>query len=303
MQGVVPPLAGLHVRLLDLGKQIRIENRSGADVVVLGYDGEPYLRVGPSGAFENTRSPTLYRNTTTAGGRTRPVPPTASAAAAPEWRQTSESPTVTWGDDRPRRVPSGAGVGRWEIPVVQGADRLSILGTVQQTSGRTPWVSLIAAAALGLIVFAAARGQFWGPVLSGFVAILVATDVVHAVALAAYSSNGTAQTVTRLLTGSYLSVLAWLVGIVAIVSLQRERESGLVAACFTGLVVGVLSGITDLPSITRTQLPVALPAMFVRVTIVVALGVGLGVVAAAATRLAKLPPKPTRGEIVESARP
>ena len=64
--GVNPRLPGVSVRLLDLGNRVELVNRGATDVIVLGYQGEPYLRVGPAGAFENRRSPSVIASTTKA---------------------------------------------------------------------------------------------------------------------------------------------------------------------------------------------------------------------------------------------
>ena len=55
------------VRIRDLGRRIELVNDTDQDVVVLGYQSEPYLRVGPAGVFENGRSPSLYQNRVTTG--------------------------------------------------------------------------------------------------------------------------------------------------------------------------------------------------------------------------------------------
>ncbi|HEY5165460.1 MAG TPA: hypothetical protein VIJ44_05880, partial [Acidimicrobiia bacterium] len=72
---VVPVTTGIHVQAVDLGNKLQLDNHTGRDVVVLGYDDEPYLRVGPAGVFENVRSPAVYLNRT----RTGNVPVPASA--------------------------------------------------------------------------------------------------------------------------------------------------------------------------------------------------------------------------------
>jgi hypothetical protein len=77
--------------------------------------------------------------------------------------------------------------------------------------------------------------------------------------------------------------------VVAVVGLQQERERGLLAACFCGAVIAVMSGVTDLGSLTRSQLPGDLPTAFARVCVAAALGGGAGLLAAAAAVLAKLP--------------
>src|SRR5205823_199713 len=47
--GVNPKWAGVSVHLLDLGNRVELVNTGPVDVVVLGYQGEPYLRVGAAG--------------------------------------------------------------------------------------------------------------------------------------------------------------------------------------------------------------------------------------------------------------
>ena len=65
---------------------------------MLGYDHEPYLRVGRRGVFENTRSPATYLNrSTTISGR---PPASADASAAPVWRRISSGTTARWHDHR-----------------------------------------------------------------------------------------------------------------------------------------------------------------------------------------------------------
>ena len=50
------------MRVLEAGNQLELTNRSGQEVIVLGYRSEPYLRVGPTGGYENQRSPSAYPN-------------------------------------------------------------------------------------------------------------------------------------------------------------------------------------------------------------------------------------------------
>ena len=69
------------------------EHHGTATSIVVGYDGEPYLRVGPRGMFENTHSPAVYLNKS---ANTTPwtPPKTADPAAPPEWRQVSPATTA-----------------------------------------------------------------------------------------------------------------------------------------------------------------------------------------------------------------
>jgi hypothetical protein len=78
---VTPPLHGVEVNVVEAGNRLELVNTSAADVVVAVYQGEPYLRVGPSGVFENVHSPATYLNRTRKGGTV--LPPRADATAAP----------------------------------------------------------------------------------------------------------------------------------------------------------------------------------------------------------------------------
>jgi hypothetical protein len=51
---VEPATSGLKVTVLANGQSVTLENRSGKEVVVLGYAGEPYLRFTDKGVDENT---------------------------------------------------------------------------------------------------------------------------------------------------------------------------------------------------------------------------------------------------------
>ena len=64
--GVHPAVPGLAVRVVETGSKLEVSN-TGAELVVIGYDGEPYLRVGPHGVFENLQSPATYLNCSRAG--------------------------------------------------------------------------------------------------------------------------------------------------------------------------------------------------------------------------------------------
>ena len=95
---VRPPVPGLTVEVVDAGSRLRLVNTGPRDVVVLGYQLEPWLRVGPRGVFENSRSPTLQM----AGPRRADSPPPAAVdpVAPASWRQVDAGQSVTWHDHR-----------------------------------------------------------------------------------------------------------------------------------------------------------------------------------------------------------
>ena len=73
-------------------------NESGKTVVVLGYDGEPYLRITPEGAYHNIRSAATYLNEDRYADVE--LPPAVDATAPPEWRRIADEPRVEWHDHR-----------------------------------------------------------------------------------------------------------------------------------------------------------------------------------------------------------
>jgi hypothetical protein len=78
--------------------RLHLSNYSGKTIVILGYDGEPYLRFTRAGVYENTRSPATYLN------RFRYPPPlhpgTADPGATPRWRRVSRGLSFNWHDHR-----------------------------------------------------------------------------------------------------------------------------------------------------------------------------------------------------------
>ena len=68
------------------------------EVVVDGYDGEPYLRIDADGVERNVHSPATYLNQNRYARVEMPA--TADSRAAPEWQQISSGRSVRWHDHR-----------------------------------------------------------------------------------------------------------------------------------------------------------------------------------------------------------
>ncbi|HEX6312993.1 MAG TPA: hypothetical protein VF152_15370, partial [Acidimicrobiia bacterium] len=99
VDSVSPPAAGIEVRAVDVGESLELVNTTDTDVVVLGYDDEPYLRVGPDGVYENRLSPAAYLNESP-DSADAPVPAAVDPAAPPRWHRISGGDTVRWHDHR-----------------------------------------------------------------------------------------------------------------------------------------------------------------------------------------------------------
>jgi hypothetical protein len=296
-----PANSDLSIRLLDLGRRIEVKNFGRQDVVVLGYDGEPYLRVGPSGGFENRRSRSRYVNRVSVGGTKATVPDGVTATAAPSWRRVSSAPVVRWRDQRTRyegAPPAKARqvVANWTIAMRAGDAPVAVSGIVTYIKGPSPWpwVGLLVVLA-GLTVMAAWSSR-WGRWLSVALALLLASDVMHSFGTAAATHESMAAQLVRVLLAGLVTTAAWVVGVVSIPSLQRNHEGGLVAAGGIGLVIAMFSGVTDVGVFSNSQVATVFPAVTARIAVAVAIGLGAGLVAATVVVIARDPRlRPTTG--------
>jgi hypothetical protein len=134
----VRPDAGLHVTVVDGDDRLRVVNEGIRELVILGYDGEPYLRIGPGEVYRNQRSPAAYLN------RDRfarvAVPLSADPRARPQWRRVSDRPEWQWHDHRIQWMASGPPVEvrdspekrhmifAWRVPGRLGGEAVTIAG-------------------------------------------------------------------------------------------------------------------------------------------------------------------------------
>jgi hypothetical protein len=96
---VDPAIDGLEVEVVNFDDSLRMINRSGEDVIVEGYEGEPYARVLADGSVElNRNSPAYYLNDDRFGESD--VPNSADPEAEPDWELVDRSSMLEWHDHR-----------------------------------------------------------------------------------------------------------------------------------------------------------------------------------------------------------
>ena len=162
-----PAVPGLTVRVLQFGDELELVNETGTDVLVPGYDGEPYLRIGPDGVWRNANNPATYINL----DRYAQVdlPAHAGRGAAPDWEQVSTEPHYVWHGHRthgmsqdvlPPAVAADPGsahtVFEWAVPLVHGGTDVEVTGVLTWSPPPSPW--LVWPLYAGLAVLAAAAG-------------------------------------------------------------------------------------------------------------------------------------------------
>ncbi len=191
-QVAVPDFDGIQWRTLAGDAFLQVDNRSDREVVVLGYQLEPYLRVGPDGVFRNARSPATYLNADRFA-RT-PVPSEADPDAEPDWQRVSAEPVWAWhdhraqwmGDGLPDQAVDAPGkehlLAEWVTPITVDGVRVGVAGTLRWIPPVPAWPWLVAALGLaGLPVgLALTTGQRGGASVTRAAAAVTAAVVVVA---------------------------------------------------------------------------------------------------------------------------
>ena len=96
---VEPAVPGVEVSAVGGDSFLRIAVEPGIEVIVLGYQQEPYLRIRADGVVEeNQRSPAAYLNADRFGGGTPPAG--ADATLPPTWHQVGDGGAWSWHDHR-----------------------------------------------------------------------------------------------------------------------------------------------------------------------------------------------------------
>lgn len=299
------PAPGVTVGVVESGARLELTS-TDAEVVVLGYDGEPYLRVGPGGVLVNTRSPAAVRNATLddPGG----VPAGTDPRAGSVWERVSDEPTARWYDSRTRwtdpQPPAAVQeepdrrrvVREWSVPVTLDDAPVPVAGTLEWVPGppALPWWLLALGAAAAVPAVALLR-RGAARALAGLTALCLLVSVVHSAASAAEAAGGPGARAAAFLAGNAPLMAGWLAAAVGTVQLWRRRSTGLYVVAFAGAVVAVIGGLLDAGAFGSSQVPAAGPAWFGRLTTALSLGLGLGLVAAGITADERVSPSPRGG--------
>jgi hypothetical protein len=137
---VTPDVSGLVVRVVDGDDELELTNTAGREIVIKGYEDEPYLRFTREGVYENQRSPAAYLNDDRFANVD--VPATADPKAAPDWKIVAAGVQYGWHDHRvhwmspalPPNVRAAKNVEHhifdWRVPGTIDGERLVIAGSL-----------------------------------------------------------------------------------------------------------------------------------------------------------------------------
>ena len=235
--------------------------RPGHTVIVLGYLGEPFVRLSPAGLSVNAGSPTTAAAGLLGKGQ--------QASAGSGWRLQPGRDSVVWHDARVSRLRSGARSGAWTVPVVVDGRRSEIVGRVRRLPAPSlwPWLSLLAV----FVALAVAVGLAGTPrrvesacrqlgVLAGAAAVVTAAGF----ALDSYASPGT--WIVSLDEAALIAVCA--------LALAFAPPRWRVAAGLGLGLLGLAVGLSKLPVFLRADVLSVVPGDLARLLAVTAIGAG-----------------------------
>ena len=289
---ITPSTTAFTVHTIELGSRLELTVAPGHTVLVKGYDGEPYLRIGDDGVFENFHSPSHWVNKDRYGRVA--LPPEANSDLPPEWVRVGDGPSVRWHDHRthwmalvlPPIVQPAQGERHviepaWKVPLVLDGQPTEVTGELTWEPAPTAFPWLVGAAAVAvacLLAIRFRRGLRWW-IASG-------TAVLAAYVIAVRIST------------NHFPVVPTVCVAVAVVGLVAVRyEPRLVVVSAAALTYGAFSRLGVLHH-SLVRFPGGLNTD--RAFVTVALGIGLGTLAAAL--LEEAVSRPTR-QRAEPARP
>ncbi len=290
---VSPAVDGLTVGYQDSDSTVTLDWTGSGEVIVLGYEGEPFLRIDPSGVERNVHSPATYLNTDRYARVQLPVQ--ADATAAPEWERLSTTPSTSWHDHRThwmdptpsaevRAHPDQLTVvfPKWEIPVTVDGEPATITGRLLWVPppSRTPWLlmGLGLAVVLGLVVALVRKGIVW-PVLAvgGVAAGLFTLDSISYLTVTTGTSSGRIW---------YVIWPVVVVGALAVAAIQTRRPGrGVISLAVAGAILAIVGGWDRLDSLSHSQVFGSLPDWFSRASAVTCFVAGLALLGAAVVRI------------------
>lgn len=106
IDSVRPSVPGVSLEVLNYDADLELVDRGGHEIVIYGYEDEPYARILRDGTVQkNQRSPATYLNENRYAEVQ--VPKSADAKASPLWKTVDNSGTLRWHDHRSHYMATG----------------------------------------------------------------------------------------------------------------------------------------------------------------------------------------------------
>jgi hypothetical protein len=262
-------------RIYESDRALGLTVRSGHTVVVLGYLGEPFLRIGSRGVGVNVASPTAA-----AVGlikRTKHV-----ARNSPTWLARSSRRTVVWHDGRLNGLPRGVKRKHWAVPLVVDGKRVRLEGEIWRVHAPSlwPWLAVGAVfAAMASLLLLSRRATLIRRAAVGFGALAAGATVLTA---AGFALNPNASGATWFEGADVVVFTA--VGLAVLVRASPNTRA--IAGGALGLL-GLFVGMLKVAVLIHGVVLSALPATLARGAVVLALSAGAAATITAALSLTR----------------
>jgi hypothetical protein len=290
-----PNITGIAWKLYPAGEYLEVENRTEQTLVVFGYAGEPYLRIGPDGVETNLNSPATYLNSHRDGDVA--LPPRADDGAPPDWSHVTDSTRFSWFDHRVHRMaidgPWNEGAS-WVVPFEMNGTTYSLEGRLEHDGGPAWWLPFVVALGLTSVALLGARREGTGrlrpaAVVVSCVAVFNLLHVPDEIAALPTSAVDVAFGVGH----NILFIGAGLIGCYLVMTKDERSALPLLVA---SIAVAFHQGFLQLGQLGASQLPTIWPYWTIRLAVAMSVAQLLWVVVL-------LLPGALGGRLEEPARP
>jgi hypothetical protein len=264
--------AGVAVQVVDGDQRLWMSVNPRLTVIVVGLDGEPYLRFSRAGVAENVHSPTVYLNRAIPSAPPEPL----RARARPAWRLVTTAHAYLWHEDRLHALalaphPTGrADLGRWVVPLVVDGRREQVAGRLWQRPPPTLlwfWPLVVA------VVIAAALVRVGDVRLDRRVAVPAGLLTMAAVVTGRIGRELLGHpAVSAWQVADMAATIAVAAGLTLLLARARTWRAGALLAAAAGLYQGLVLA----PTLTQGYVFSALPAAVERAAAAAALAGGGG---------------------------
>jgi hypothetical protein len=275
---------------------LRLRVAAGHSVVVLGYEDEPYLRVGTDGSVdENARSPATWLNRKRYGS-TAPLPADVDAKATPNWRRIGAHGVALWHDHRVHWMSlthppqlGAATSGRvldWTVKMEVDGKPAAIEGHLDllPAPARWPWQVVAGVGVLGAVALGFRRPRGAALVSAGASIVVFGLQVVNQFATPAGVGRSYASVALPAVAAA-AALTAW--------ALRRTRYDGAFLAG-TGVALAMTAWLSR-AAIGHAVLPTTVSPVVVQIAVVAAeIGAAAALTAALRWIAEVVAPPPTR---------
>jgi hypothetical protein len=253
-----PPLAStVVVRIYESDLALGLTVEKHHQVVVLGYVGEPLLRIGTGGVDVNESSPTAAGMGLLKGARKT------------GWLLRARGRSFIWHDARVRGLPGGVERRRWTVPVVVDGRSARLAGEIWRVHAPSPWPWL----ALGTVFLAVTAVLLAGsrkPLLRTAAAWLGALTAAATLSLEAGFALASTASAGLWIEGANVLVFA-LAGL-AFVALGSADARALAGGALG--MLGLAVGLSKLPVLLHGVVLSALPDVVARAAVALVIAAG-----------------------------